>query len=168
MNADTSVDGPFFLPEPAGVMNRFFPFLPPYCPPKGDCGGLHSPREAQRGAHPPDQTSSSQLTPTMKIRVDRIIVISDSFPLEAQLEADWQSPPLEVGPTWNHKGSHSEGGAGEDEMVPCSPLAKHSCSEAERAKRERTGGIEKRDQSLSVYIIEVVGIIFSFSPYCPS
>ena len=31
--------------------------IPPYCPPKGDCGGLHSPREAlraQRGAHPLD------------------------------------------------------------------------------------------------------------------
>ena len=83
-------------------MNRFFPFLPSY-------------------SHTPDQTSSSQLTQTMKTRVDRIIVISDSFPAEAQLEVDWQSPPLEVGPTWNHKGSHSEEGAGDDEMVPCSP-----------------------------------------------
>ena len=133
------------MPEPAEVMKRFYPFLPPYCPPKGDCGGLHSPREAllaptecyaKRSVelHPPDQTSSSQLTPTMKIRVDRIIVISDSFPTEAQLEADWQSPPLEVGPTWNHK---------------CSPLAKHPCSEAERAKRGRTGGRDLHNQALS-------------------
>ena len=36
-------------------------------------------REAQRGAHPPDQTSISQITPTMLIRVDVIIIISDSF-----------------------------------------------------------------------------------------
>jgi hypothetical protein len=40
--------------------------------------------------------------PTMKIRVDRIILLSESFPAEAQLEAYWQSSPLEVGPTWTH------------------------------------------------------------------
>ena len=102
------------MPEPADVMNRFFPFLPPYrgtwvhhiffplnppmspplCfAPVGDASrGMHARglwwtyqpelvegplpsrstlgsygvlREAQRGAHPPDQTSSSQLNPTM-------------------------------------------------------------------------------------------------------
>ena len=102
------------MPEPADVINRFLLFFPPIVPQRGTVGDSTPP-------HPPDQTSSSQLTPTMKIRVYRIFVISDSFPTEAQLEAYWQSPPLEVGPTWNHKGSHSEGGAGDNEMVPCSP-----------------------------------------------
>jgi len=92
----------------------------------------------------------------MKIRVDRIIVISDSFPTEAQLDADWQSPPLEVGPTWNHKGSHSEGGAGDDEMVPFSPRI-----------GGRTGGVRKTVLLFSGYITEVVGVNLMFSPYVP-
>ncbi|MEA1977183.1 MAG: hypothetical protein U9N80_04725, partial [Chloroflexota bacterium] len=32
-----------------------------------------------------------------------------------------QSPAVEVRPSWKSTDSHSEGGAGDDEMVPCSP-----------------------------------------------
>jgi len=39
--------------------------------------------------HPPDQTSRSQLKPTIQNRENRIIVISDSFPAELQSGADW-------------------------------------------------------------------------------
>ena len=91
--------------------------------------------------HPLDQTSSSQLKPTMKIRICGNIFILDSFHIEAQSGADWAEPGFG---TWAYRDcipNHEEGGAGDDEMVPCKPLAKHPCSEAERAKKGgRTGG----------------------------
>ncbi len=105
-------------------MNRYF-FSPPLNPPKGDCGGLHSPREAlraQRGAHPLDQTSSSQFNPTMEIRICGNIVISYSFHIETQTGVDWTEPGFGAWAYVDCITSHSEGGAGDDEMVPCSPL----------------------------------------------
>jgi len=60
------------MPEPADVMKRFFPFLPPYIPQGGrGCSSLPSQsthgsygvlREAQRGATPPDNDRSSFAT----------------------------------------------------------------------------------------------------------
>jgi len=70
------------MPEPADVMNNlysFFPLNPPMPPPL--CFG--DAREGTVGdstpPHPPDQTSSSQLKPTMQIRMCGNIVIPDSL-----------------------------------------------------------------------------------------
>jgi hypothetical protein len=66
--------------------------LSPLNPPKGDGGGLHSSREAlraQRGAHPLDQTSSSQFKPTVQIRVCGISLSRSLSPIEAQSGVDW-------------------------------------------------------------------------------
>ncbi len=65
--------------------------------------------------------------------------------------------------------SHSEGGAGDDEMVPCSPLAKHPCSEAERAKRGANGGERKIAATLGTNIIAgVVNNSYILPPCCPT
>ena len=58
--------------------------------------------------------------------------------IETQSGVDWTEPGFGTRAYIDCIPSHSEGGAGDD--GPRQPLAKHPCSEAERAKRERTGG----------------------------
>ena len=74
------------------------------------------------------------------------------FSGEAQYRANWTEPGCGTRAYMNCNDSHSEGGAGDDEMVPCSP------------HRGRTGGREKRYYSLSVHIIEVLEGNLNFSP----
>ncbi len=44
------------------------------------------------------------------------------FPIEAQFGVDWTEPGFGAWAYVDCITSHSEGGAGDDEMVPCSPL----------------------------------------------
>ena len=78
-------------------------------------GALHTP------PHPPDQTSSSKLKPTMQIRICGIFLSRTPFLIETQSGADWTEPGFGTRAYMDCMISHSEGGAGDDEMVPCSP-----------------------------------------------
>ncbi len=63
------------------------------------------------------------------------------YPIETQFLADWTEPGPGTRAYMDCSTSHSEGGAGDDEMVPCSPLG------------GRTGGKEKLQQLLGTNII---------------
>jgi len=65
-------------------------------PSRSTLGSYGVLREAQRGAHPPDQTSSSRPKLIIKSKQSYISLPHVLASNEAQLEADWQSPPWEV------------------------------------------------------------------------
>ena len=89
-------------------------------------------------------------------QIPRIILISFRGHFssnEAQTIGNWTEPGFGTRAYMECKDSHSEGGAGDDEMVPCSP-----------PWGANGGELEKRYYSLSVNIIEVIGNNLMFSP----
>jgi len=78
----------------------------------------------------------------MQIRISGNIYISDSFHIKAQSGADWAEPGFRTRTYRDCIPNHSEGLAGDDEMVPRKPLAKHPCSKAERTRQGDVGALQ--------------------------
>ncbi len=72
-------------------------FLSPYCPPKGDCGGLHSPtlvRAFRANCTPRIKHQVLRSNKPSKFEKDTISLSRTLFPTETQSGADWTEPPL--------------------------------------------------------------------------